>query len=149
MSGTNKVTTVESNNNKNDQVVNAILRYSESNYVNNTIAAELTTLQTERIKALAEPGYIAFHIRRGDFQQKHTRLPAETIVSYTNHLVPDRAERIAYIATDEGNRSFFAPFFAEYKAVYFLSDLRNNTNMENINQNYIGEYCAMCLVSVI
>lgn len=37
-----------------------------------------------------------------------------------------------------GNRSFFEPFFREYKAVYFLKDLQNRTNIEAINQNYIG-----------
>lgn len=82
--------------------------------------------------------YIAFHIRRGDFQQKHTRLPAEEIVQLTNALVPDRAQRIAYISTDEGNRSFFAPFFREYRAVYFLSDLQAGSGIEKVNQNFVG-----------
>jgi len=52
--------------------------------------------------------------------------------------VPDRAQRIAYIATDEGNRSFFAPFAREYKAIYFLNDVKNNSGIEDINQNYLG-----------
>lgn len=84
------------------------------------------------------PTYVAFHIRRGDFQQKHTRLPAEQIVSLTNHLVPDRHTKIAYISTDEGNRSFFEPFVREYAAVYFLADLKNGTDIDVINQNYVG-----------
>ena len=84
------------------------------------------------------PQYVAFHIRRGDFQQKHTRLPAEQIVSLTNHLIPDRQRLVAYISTDEGNRSFFEPFMRAYGAVYFLSDLQNGTDVGEINQNYVG-----------
>lgn len=84
------------------------------------------------------PQYVAFHIRRGDFQQKHTRLPAEEIVALTNHLVQDRHKKVAYISTDEGNRSFFEPFVREYGAVYFLGDLKNGTDVDRINQNYVG-----------
>lgn len=84
------------------------------------------------------PKYIAFHIRRGDFQQKHTRLPAEKIVELTNHLVPDRKDRIAYIATDEGNRSFFEPFVREYKQIVFLNDVSANSGIEEVNANYVG-----------
>lgn len=84
------------------------------------------------------PTYVAFHIRRGDFQQKHTRLEAADIVRLTNHLVPDRHTKVAYISTDEGNRTFFEPFMREYGAVYFLSDLKNGTNIDEINQNYVG-----------
>ena len=84
------------------------------------------------------PTYVAFHIRRGDFQQKHTRLEAADIVRLTNHLVPDRHTKVAYISTDEGNRTFFEPFMKEYGAVYFLADLKNGTNVDEINQNYVG-----------
>mmetsp|Transcript_23528 Transcript_23528/g.39199 ORF Transcript_23528/g.39199 Transcript_23528/m.39199 type:complete len:733 (+) Transcript_23528:13-2211(+) len=87
---------------------------------------------------LVAPLYVAFHIRRGDFQQKHTRLPAEKIVQLTRKLVPDAKKRIAYIATDERNRSFFAPFDAEYGAVYFLDDLKKGTDIDSINQNHVG-----------
>lgn len=87
---------------------------------------------------LLPPSYVAFHIRRGDFQQTQTRRSAEKIVEQTNALVPNRSTRIAYIATDESNRSFFAPFMREYRAVYFLSDLKSNTDIDNINQNYVG-----------
>lgn len=82
--------------------------------------------------------YVAFHIRRGDFQQKQTRLPAEKIVQLTNPLVPDHKQKIAYIATDEGNRSFFQPFFEAYRKVYFLDDLSTGTGMEAVNANYVG-----------
>lgn len=89
-------------------------------------------------RGLLPPSYVAFHIRRGDFQQTQTRQSAEKIVEQTNALVPNRSTRIAYIATDESNRSFFAPFMREYRAVYFLSDLKSGTDIDTINQNYVG-----------
>lgn len=89
-------------------------------------------------RGLFPPSYVAFHIRRGDFQQTQTRQSAEKIVEQTNTLVPNRSTRIAYIATDESNRSFFAPFMREYRAVYFLADLKSGTDIDTINQNYVG-----------
>ena len=89
-------------------------------------------------RGLFPPSYVAFHIRRGDFQQTQTRQSAEKIVEQTNALVPNRSTRIAYIATDESNRSFFAPFMREYRAVYFLADLKSGTDIDTINQNYVG-----------
>jgi len=82
--------------------------------------------------------YVAFHIRRGDFQQKHTRLPAEEIVNITAQLVPDRHNRVAYISTDESDRSFFKPFFEQYKAVYFLQDVQRGSGIDQVNANYVG-----------
>jgi hypothetical protein len=114
------------------------LRYHDEIFcVGSRIIERLLELEGSPIE-LSEPMFIAFHIRRGDFQQKHTRLPAERIVELTNHLVPDRKDRIAYIATDEGNRSFFEPFAREYKKIYFLNDISANSGIEEVNANYIG-----------
>ncbi len=52
--------------------------------------------------------------------------------------MPDHMDRIAYISTDEANRSFFEPFDRKFKAVYFLKDLQEGTGMEAINKNYVG-----------
>jgi hypothetical protein len=114
------------------------LRYHDEIFcVGSRIIEKLLLLEGSPLETTA-PQYIALHIRRGDFQQKHTRLSAEEIVNLTAPLVPDRLQRIAYIATDEGNRSFFAPFAAAYKAIYFLSDLQNDTGIETVNGNYMG-----------
>ncbi|RYG65837.1 hypothetical protein EON64_11095, partial [archaeon] len=83
--------------------------------------------------------YIAFHIRRGDFQQKHTRLPAQDIEALTQHLVPDRAQRVLYIATDEKNRSFFQPFVQAYRQVVFLDDVMHDSGIEQVDANYVGK----------
>lgn len=85
-----------------------------------------------------QPRYVAYHIRRGDFQQKHTRWEAQRIVDMTMQLIPDPMERIAYIATDEKNRSFFLPFDRAFKKIYFLNDLQADTGIDKINQNFVG-----------
>lgn len=85
-----------------------------------------------------DSSYVAFHIRRGDFQQKHTRLPADEIMNLTAHLVPDRHQRVAYIATDESDRAFFQPFFDNYQAVYFLQDVQAGSGIDQVNGNYVG-----------
>ena len=53
--------------------------------------------------------YIAYHIRRGDFQYKETRLSAENIYSNTKHLLNANRTRLIYIATDDKNQRFFDP----------------------------------------
>ena len=50
----------------------------------------------------------------GDFQQKHTRLPAETILQHSKHLLNKDKFNILYIATDERNDSFFDPFRKDF-----------------------------------
>jgi hypothetical protein len=91
------------------------------------------------LNSIRKPGFVSFHIRRGDFQQKHTRLPAEEILELTKHLIPGpHKEKIVYISTDEKNLSFFDPFRREYREIYFLNDVSVNTGIERINQNYLG-----------
>ena len=141
-----------SNNSENMMIATQILRYVEDHpnqveelsttSTTTTSTSTTSTIQTEEGEDVRSgrvlPTFVAFHIRRGDFQQKHTRLPAEQIVALTNHLVTDKGRKVAYIATDERNRSFFEPFYQTYGAVYFLSDLQNSTDIDQINQNYIG-----------
>ena len=72
--------------------------------------------------SLQRTQYVAFHVRRGDFQHKWVKISAEEILSLTEPLIPgSRSEKDAYVATDEKNASFFEPFRAAFKQVYFLS----------------------------
>ena len=83
--------------------------------------------------------YIAYHIRRGDFQQQHTRLESQKILDLTLHLIPGDAKQwVVYIATDEKDLKFFESFFKAFKSVYFLSDYTDSANLTDLNQNHIG-----------
>jgi len=103
------------------------------------IRAEEATLRTPG------SGYIAHHIRRGDFQHPQMKLPAEEILVNTLPSITARhsgvsldsgsdgvgvgegvhgttsAKPLLYISTDEKNISFFQPF-TRYYTVRFLSD---------------------------
>ena len=87
----------------------------------------------------SQDSYIAFHIRRGDFQQKHTRLSSQEIVDLTLPLIPgDPKNWLVYISTDEGNRTFFEPFVRTFKSVRFLSDYNDLAGIQDLNQNHLG-----------
>lgn len=85
-----------------------------------------------------EPQYFAYHIRRGDFQQKQTRLSAEKILENTLPFLDMTAGHVVYIATDEKNSSFFDPFRAVFKTVRFLSDYASTAGVSSLNQNHVG-----------
>jgi hypothetical protein len=90
--------------------------------------------------------YFAYHIRRGDFQYKHTKLSAEEIWANTKHLIAPFVNRtsLIYIATDEKNKKFFEPFrkgFAEhnFKLVFIDEYVRRAFLTDgHLNQNHIG-----------
>ena len=77
------------------------------------------------------------HIRRGDFQQKHTRWPAEKILNHTLHLLDKHVSRLLYIATDERNISFFDPF-REHFTVKLLGNYMIPAHVDDVNQNHLG-----------
>jgi hypothetical protein len=74
-----------------------------------------------------------FHIRRGDFQYKDTRVEAPVIYDNIKDLVPEGTT--IYIATDEKDRSFFQIFRQHYN-VYFLDDFKEQ--LHGVNTNFYG-----------
>jgi hypothetical protein len=75
----------------------------------------------------------SFHIRRGDFQFKTTRIEAAEIykISY-QELTPNST---IFIATDERTKHFFDPLRAHYD-VLFLDDFKDE--LKGVNTNYYG-----------
>jgi len=63
--------------------------------------------------------YDSFHIRRGDFQYKKTRVEAATILDVAKDQIPKGAT--VYVGTDERNKSFFKAM-TDYWDVLFLDD---------------------------
>lgn len=64
----------------------------------------------------------SFHVRRGDFQFKRTRIEATEIYDNVKNVLPDN--RTLFIATDERNKSFFDPL-KEHYTVRFLDDYKH------------------------
>ena len=75
----------------------------------------------------------AFHIRRGDFQYKKTRLEAKDLFDISApHL---NEGTTLYIATDEKNKTFFNMFKDRY-SVFYLDDFLHL--VKDIPPNYYG-----------
>lgn len=82
--------------------------------------------------------YMAYHIRRGDFQYKDTRISAEDILNTTNPIMKQYVDRtrIIYIASDERNASFFKPWIDANYRVFTLEDFSDV--VEEVDKNYLG-----------
>lgn len=76
----------------------------------------------------------AFHIRRGDFQYKATRVDAKEILKMTQKKIPKGTT--VFIATDERDKSFFQPMLDHYDVV-FLDDFHDEA-LIGINTNFYG-----------
>jgi hypothetical protein len=86
------------------------------------------------VKGIVPGQFDSFHVRRGDFQFKETRISAEEIYLNTKDQLTPNAT--IYIATDEFNRTFFAPLQKHYDLV-FMSDFKDL--LQGINTNYYGQ----------
>ncbi|KAL7580929.1 hypothetical protein ACA910_005747 [Epithemia clementina (nom. ined.)] len=89
-----------------------------------------------------------FHVRRGDFQFKRTRIDAPEIYNNVKEILPGvdepRKSRtkgtyqpgVIFIATDERDRKFFDPLRKHYPHIYFLSDFAHL--LQGVNTNFYG-----------
>lgn len=84
-------------------------------------------------KGVADGAFDTFHIRRGDFQFKDTRIEASDIIKNTEDIL--EAGIPIYIATDERNKKFFDAFQEKYD-IKMLDDFIGD--LEGINANYFG-----------
>eukprot|EP00521_Asterionellopsis_glacialis_P006023 CAMPEP_0195281424 /NCGR_PEP_ID=MMETSP0707-20130614/739_1 /TAXON_ID=33640 /ORGANISM="Asterionellopsis glacialis, Strain CCMP134" /LENGTH=537 /DNA_ID=CAMNT_0040340307 /DNA_START=134 /DNA_END=1747 /DNA_ORIENTATION=- len=75
----------------------------------------------------------SFHIRRGDFQYKNTRVSGDEIYEVSKDELTEGAT--VYIATDERDRSIFKPLSDKYDVVY-LDDFLDLA--KDLNTNYYG-----------
>jgi GDP-fucose protein O-fucosyltransferase len=89
--------------------------------------------QKSREAGHADGAFDSFHVRRGDFQYKNTRVEATEIHEVSKDKIASGS--VVFISTDERNKQFFEPLQKFYK-VYFLDDFK--TELEGINTNYYG-----------
>ncbi len=75
----------------------------------------------------------SFHIRRGDFQYKKTRVEANDIFNISKDEIADGTT--VYLATDERNKTFFKPL-ADHWDVVYLDDYLHL--VEGCNTNFYG-----------
>ena len=93
-----------------------------------------------------------FHIRRGDFQFKQTRLEATEIYDNIKEILPGivtggdetsrgssnemSKPRVIFIATDERNKEFFKPLRKHFPHIFFLDDFHHL--LIDVNTNFYG-----------
>eukprot|EP00569_Conticribra_weissflogii_P003739 CAMPEP_0171329334 /NCGR_PEP_ID=MMETSP0878-20121228/1199_1 /TAXON_ID=67004 /ORGANISM="Thalassiosira weissflogii, Strain CCMP1336" /LENGTH=569 /DNA_ID=CAMNT_0011829301 /DNA_START=239 /DNA_END=1948 /DNA_ORIENTATION=+ len=111
------------------------LRYSDEIQC---AAARIVAALRERARKRDPKGnphgeYDSFHIRRGDFQYKATRLEAEEIYENVKDELTEGAT--VFIATDHAGKPFFKPLANHYDIV-FLKDFKKE--LEGVNTNYYG-----------
>lgn len=75
-----------------------------------------------------------FHVRRGDFQFKRTRIDADQIYDNVKDVLKDNST--VYIATDERNKKFFDPLREHYD-ILFMDDFMEQL-LKDVNHNYFG-----------
>lgn len=78
--------------------------------------------------------YDAFHVRRGDFQYRATRVAAADLLAMARRKISPGAT--VYMATDERDKGFFEPLREHYDLV-FLDDFHDQA-LVGINSNFYG-----------
>lgn len=83
-------------------------------------------------------GYSAFHIRRGEFQYKAVKIPADQLIVNVGSLLP-AAQPLVFLASDERNQTWFLPFQQRFPGkIRNLDDYMDLAKLRDINPNYLG-----------
>jgi hypothetical protein len=98
-------------------------------------AARVVHAMREKAREHGDPdgNFDTFHIRRGDFQYKQTRIDADQIYENIKDVLKENTT--VFIATDEKQKNFFKPLESHYH-VYYLQDFKHL--YEGINTNFFG-----------
>lgn len=98
-------------------------------------AARIVEAVRERAKKNGNPDgkFDSFHIRRGDFQYKKTRVSAKEILNVAKDQIPQHST--VYVATDERKKDFFREMKSYWDVVY-LDDYMHL--LEGIDKNLFG-----------
>jgi hypothetical protein len=106
-------------------------------YVDEIQCAAARVVEAVRKRAMEKYGqaqFDAFHVRRGDFQYKVTRVDAKILLEMAQRKIPRNT--VLYVATDERNKSFFDPLKQLYDVV-FLDDFHDQA-LQGVNTNFYG-----------
>eukprot|EP01038_Epipyxis_sp_PR26KG_P012435 gene12435-16679_t len=88
------------------------------------------------LKRLGNGSYSSFHIRRGEFQYKEVKIPADQMMNNVGHLIPKG--QLLFIATDEHNKTFFDSFRPRFPHIKFLDDFTALADLKGVNPNLLG-----------
>jgi hypothetical protein len=94
----------------------------------------VSAIRSTKLQPSDNGQFDSFHIRRGDFQYKATRVSAEEIVAAAKEEIPQG--RTVYIGTDERSKEFFTPLKEQGWKILFLDDFQELIG--DINPNFYG-----------
>jgi hypothetical protein len=77
----------------------------------------------------------SLHVRRGDFQYKQVKLPAEELYNNTKEIW--QSGEILFIATDERNKTFFDPLKQNHE-LRFLDDYWDMAKLGDLDSTFLG-----------
>lgn len=92
-------------------------------------------------KEAVDGKFSSFHVRRGEFQYKAVKIPADQIMHNVGDHIP--ADRLIFVATDEKKKEFFDAFKTRWPNVRFLDDYFEMAGLKEINPNFLGMIDAM------
>ena len=89
------------------------------------------------VQALNNEGkpWSSLHVRRGDFQYKEVKLPAEELYNNTKEIW--KSGEILFIATDERNKTFFDPL-KQHHELRFLDDYWDMARLGDLESSFLG-----------
>lgn len=98
-------------------------------------AAKIVHAVRQKSREHGDPSgtFDTFHIRRGDFQYKQTRIECSQIYENVKDVLVENST--IFIATDERQKTFFQPLRERFH-VYFLDDFLHL--VPDLNRNYYG-----------
>jgi hypothetical protein len=96
---------------------------------------EIFDLAWQFINYLEDKTYYSIHVRRNDFQYKDLFITGDQILDNIKDIIPFGSK--LYIATDQSDKSFFAPL-SEHYILFFYNDIRSKVKIyDEFNINYI------------
>ncbi len=96
---------------------------------------EIFDIAWQFINYLEDKTYYSIHVRRNDFQYKDLFITGEQILDNIKDVIPFGSK--LYIATDQTDKSFFAPL-AENYTLFFYDDIRSKVKLyDEFDINYI------------
>ena len=90
----------------------------------------------EEAEKMGLTGFSTFHVRRGEFQYKNVKIPAEEMLENVGEFIP--AGQLVYIATDEKDKNFFNAFRKRWPDIKFMDDYMDVAGLRTINPNFLG-----------
>ncbi len=120
-----------------ERLIRDFLRYSDDIYcVAGKIVHALQQQRPQEGSSGIEPSFSTLHVRRADFRYHQVTMTAEEWLKSTKQIF--RPGEVLYIATDEHNKTFFAPLVEYGYEIRFLDDFHLGFGLDKLDRTCMG-----------